>query len=317
MTAPTNLVTTATSVGNREDLSEIIHRVAPEKTPFISNIGKSKAKARYHEWQTEDLASPDATNAQLEGDDVGTLDAGNNTARVANYCQIFRKTGGVARTQEIVDKAGRESELARQKAIKGIELRRDMEKRLIGNFASNNESGATPRRSAGLLGWLTTNVSRGSGGSNGGFSTGVVAAATNGTQRTWTETLLKSVISTAFTNGATPSQIYMGPAHKQQFSAFTGIADIRKDAGAGQATIVAGAEIYVSDFGELVAIPHPYGLTRDAPIVDPEMVSVAVLDGYKTQALAKTGDNERFMLTCEACLEVKNEKAHAVVADLT
>lgn len=317
MTAPTNLVTTATSVGNREDLSEIIHRVAPEKTPFISNIGKSKAKARYHEWQTEDLASPDATNAQLEGDDVGTLDAGNNTARVANYCQIFRKTGGVSRTQEIVDKAGRDSELARQKAIKGIELRRDMEKRLIGNFASNNESGATPRRSAGLLGWLTTNVSRGSGGSNGGFSTGVVSAATNGTQRTWTEALLKSVISTAFTNGATPSQIYMGPAHKQQFSAFTGIADIRKDAGNGQATIVAGAEIYVSDFGELVAIPHPYGLTRDAPIVDPEMVSVAVLDGYKTQALAKTGDNERFMLTCEACLEVKNEKAHAVVADLT
>ena len=314
MTAPTNLVTTATSVGNREDLSEIIHRVAPEKTPFISNIGKSKAKARYHEWQTEDLASPDATNAQLEGDDVGTLDAGNNTARVANYCQIFRKTGGVSRTQEIVDKAGRDSELARQKAIKGIELRRDMEKRLIGNFASNNESGATPRRSAGLLGWLTTNVSRGSGGSNGGFSTGVVSAATNGTQRTWTEALLKSVISTAFTNGATPSQIYMGPAHKQQFSAFTGIADIRKDAGNGQATIVAGAEIYVSDFGELVAIPHPYGLTRDAPIVDPEMVSVAVLDGYKTQALAKTGDNERFMLTCEACLEVKNEKAHAVVA---
>lgn len=317
MTAPTNLVTTATSVGNREDLSDIIHRVAPEKTPFISNIGKSKAKARYHEWQTEDLASPDATNAQLEGDDVGTLDAGANTARVANYCQIFRKTGGVSRTQEIVDKAGRDSELARQKAIKGIELRRDMEKRLIGNFASNNESGGTPRRSAGLLGWLTTNVSRGSGGSNGGFSTGVVSAATNGTQRTWTETLLKSVISTAFTNGATPSQIYMGPAHKQQFSAFTGIADIRKDAGAGQATIVAGAEIYVSDFGELVAIPHPYGLTRDAPIVDPEMVSVAVLDGYKTQALAKTGDNERFMLTCEACLEVKNEKAHAVVADLT
>jgi hypothetical protein len=317
MTAPTNLVTTASAVGNREDLSDVIHRVAPEKTPFISNIGKSKAKARYHEWQTEDLATPDATNAQLEGDDVGTLDTGNTTVRVANYCQIFRKTGGVSRTQEIVDKAGRDSELARQKAIKGVELRRDMEKRFIGNFASNNESGATPRRSAGLLAWLTSNVSRGSGGSSGGFSTGVVAAATNGTQRTWTEALLKSVIATAFTNGATPSQIYMGPAHKQQFSAFTGIASIRKDVDQGQATIVAGAEIYVSDFGELVAIPHPYGLTRDAPLVDPSMVAVAMLDGYKTLPLAKTGDNERFMLTAEACLEVRNEKGHAVAADLT
>jgi hypothetical protein len=317
MTAPTNLVTTASSVGNREDLSDVIHRVAPEKTPFISNIGKSKAKARYHEWQTEDLATPDATNAQLEGDDVGTLDTGNNTVRVANYCQIFRKTGGVSRTQEVVDKAGRESELARQKAIKGVELRRDMEKRLIGNFASNNESGATPRRSAGLLAWLTSNVSRGSGGANGGFGSGVVAAATNGTQRTWTESLLKSVIASAFTAGATPSQIYMGPAHKQQFSAFTGIASIRKDVDKGQATIVAGAEIYVSDFGELVAIPHPYGLTRDAPLVDPSMVAVAMLDGYKTMTLAKTGDNERFMLTAEACLEVRNEKGHAVAADLT
>jgi hypothetical protein len=317
MSAPSNLVTTATSVGNREDLSDIIHRVAPEKTPFLSNIGKAKAKARYHEWQTEDLATPDAANAQLEGDDVGTLDAGNTTARVANYCQIFRKTGGVSRTQDIVDKAGRDSELARQKTLKGIELRRDMEKRFIGNFASNNESGATPRRSAGLLSWLTSNVSRGTGGANGGFSSGIVSAATNGTQRTWTETLLKSVIATAFTNGAAPSQIYMGPAHKQQFSAFTGIAQIRKDAGKAQATIVAGAEIYVSDFGELVAIPHPYGLTRDAPLVDPEMVAVAMLDGYKTQTLAKTGDNERFMLTAEACLEVRNEKAHAVAADLT
>jgi hypothetical protein len=317
MTAPTNLVTTATSIGNREDLSDIIHRVAPEKTPLIANIGKSKAKARYHEWQTEDLATPDATNAQLEGDDIASLDTGNTTARVANYCQIFRKTAGVSRTQEIVDKAGRDSELARQKTLKGIELRRDMERRFIGNFASNNEAGATPRRSAGLLSWLTTNVSRGAGGANGGFSAGIVGAATNGTQRAWTETLLKSVISTAFTNGATPTQIYMGPAHKQQFSAFTGIAEIRKDVGGGQATIVAGAEIYVSDFGDLVAIPHPYGLTRDAVIVDPEMVSVAVLDGYKTQALAKTGDNERFMLTCEAALEVRNEKAHAVVADLT
>ena len=318
MTAPTNLVTGATpNVGVREDLSNIIHRVAPEKTPFISNIGKSKAKATYHEWQTETLATPSATNAQLEGDDVGTLGAANLTTRVGNICQIATKTGGVSRTQEVVDKAGRDSELARQKALKGIELRRDLEARFTGNYASVAESGATTRKSAGLLAFLTSNVSRGSGGSSGGFSNGIVAAATPGTQRTWTEALLKSVMATAFGNGASPSQIYMGPTHKQQFSAFTGIADIRKDAGNGQATIVAGAEIYVSDFGELVAIPHPYGLTRDAPIVDPEMVSVAVLDGYKTQALAKTGDNERFMLTCEACLEVKNEKAHAVVADLT
>lgn len=318
MAAPTNLVTTLNSVGNREDLTDVIHRVAAEKTPFISNIGKTKAAARYHEWQTEALASPDATNAALEGDDVGTLDSPNLTSRVGNYCQIFRKTLGVSRTQEIVEKAGRKSELNRQKVLKGIELRRDMEARFIGNYASNAESGATPRRSAGLLAWLTSNVSRGSTGTSGGFSSGTVTAAGNGTQRTWTEALLKSVLATAFSAGASPSQLYLGATHKQQFSAFTGVAQIRKDVpGKSQATIIAGAEIYVSDFGELVAIPHAYGLSRDAVLVDPDMVKVAMLDGYSTDDLAKNGDSERKMMTVEATLEVCNEKAHAVIADLT
>lgn len=317
MTAPTNISTTLTAIGQREDLTDIIYRVAPQKTPFISNIGKSSAKARFHEWQTETLAAADATNAQLEGDDVGTLDSENLTSRIANYCQIFRKTTGVSRTVEVVDKAGRASELARQKTLKGIEMRRDMEKRFIGNYASVAESGATSRKSAGILGFLTSNVSRGSGGSSGGFSAGIVSAATNGTQRTWTEALLKSVLATTFNNGGEPSQIYMGATTKQAFSAFTGIADIRKDAGSGQATIVAGAEIYVSDFGQLVAIPHAYGLTRDAVLVDPNLVAVATLDGFKAQDLSKTGDSTRVMMTVEATLECRNEKGHAVVADLS
>ena len=317
MAAPANLVTTANTVGNREDLSDVIHRVAPEKTPLISNIGKGKAQARYTEWQTETLASPDAANAQLEGDDV-TLQAGNQPARVGNWNQIFNKVGGVSRTQEIVDTAGRASEIARQKAIKGIELRRDIEARAIGNYASNAESGGTPRRMAGLLAWLTSNAAVGSTGANGGFSGTVVAAATNGTQRTFSEALVKSVQATAFANGAAPSQAYMGGTHKQQFSAFTGIAQIRKETpGQKLATIVGGADVYVGDFGTLTLIPHPYGLTRDCVLVDPDMAELAMLDGYKTEALAKTGDNERFLMTAEATLRVKNEKAHAVIRDLT
>jgi hypothetical protein len=317
MTAPTNLSTTLNAVGNREDLTDVIHRVAAEKTPFIANIGKGKATARYHEWQTEALAAPDATNAALEGDDVSSLDAPNNTSRVGNFCQIFTKKLGVSRTQEIVEKAGRKSELNRQKVIKGIEIRRDMEKRFIGNYASNAESGSTPRRAAGLLAWITTNDSRGSSGADGGFSSGVVSAATDGTQRTYTETLLKSVLATAFNNGASPTQLYMGATHKQQFSAFTGIASIRKDVGKGQATIVGGADVYVSDFGELVAIPHAYGLTRAAVLVDPDMAKVCYLDGFSTDELSKTGDNTRVLMTAEATLEVCNEAAHAVIADLT
>jgi hypothetical protein len=317
MTAPTNLASTTSMVGYREDLEDTIYRVAPEKTPFLSAIGKKKASARYHEWQTENLATPNPANAALEGDDIATLDAPNNTTRVGNYCQIFRKTLGVSRTQEVVDKAGRKSEVNRQKVRKGIELRRDMEARMIGNFASVAESGATPRGTAGILAWLTSNVSRGGSGASGGFSAGVVNAATNGTQRTLTEALLKAAWSTAFANGANPSIALMGPVQKQQFSAFTGIADIRAEVkGREQATIIAGAEVYVGDFGQLMLVPHPYGLTRDLVAVDPEYAAVATLDGFKSEDLAKTGDSQRQILTHEAAFECANEKAHFVIADL-
>jgi len=318
MTAPTNTVTSATpNVGVREDLENVIYRVAPEETPFISNIGTSKATNIYHEWQTETLATAVATNAQLEGDDY-TLGAANLTTRIGNYMQIVAKAGGVSRTQEVVDKAGRSSELARQKTLKTIEMKRDLEMRVIGNYASVAESGATTRKTAGILAFITSNDSRGSGGSDGGFSNGIVAAATNGTQRTFTEALVKATLSTTFSNGGKPTQAYMGPTHKQQFSAFTGIADIRSTAsGTGMATIYGAADVYVSDFGALTLIPHPYGLTRDCLLLDPKMAKIATLDGLKSKQLADTGDSEKFLLTMEKGLVCSNQAGHAVIADLT
>lgn len=320
MAAPTNTETTLTSKGLREDLSDIIFRVAAEDTPFISNIGRTKAKAIRHEWQTESLRAASGTNAALEGDDVGTLVAPNRTTRVSNLCQILTESGGVSGTMEAVDKAGRASELARQKVLKGKEVMRDLEMRAVGNYASVAEAGSTTRKMGGMLAWLTTNVDRGSGGADGGFntSTSIVDAATNGTQRTFTETQLKAVMALAFAEGARPSQAYMSGTHKQQASAFTGIADIRVDGtGKKPTTIMGAADFYVSDFGTLAMIPHPYALSRDVMIVDPEKVALSTLRAWKTHTLAKSGDNEKFQLVGEYTLECRNEKAHAAIADLT
>lgn len=324
MTVPANIVSSVTTggagyanVGVREDLEDNIYRVAPEETPFISNIGTVKATNIYHEWQTEALTAASATNAQLEGDDYA-LGAPNLTSRVGNYVQILAKAGGVSRTQEVVNKAGRDSELARQKVLKTIEMKRDLEVRIVGNYASVAESGATTRKTAGILAWLTSNDNRGSGGSDGGFSSGTVSAATNASStRTFTEALVKATLATTFGNGGKPTQAYMGPTHKQQFSAFTGIADIRNSVSGNQmATITGAADVYVSDFGAITLIPHAYGLTRDCLLLDPKMAAVITLDGLKSKELASSGDNMKFLLTMEKGLKVSNEKAHAVIADL-
>lgn len=319
MTAISNTATTLTTKGIREDLEDTIYRVAPSKTPFQNNIGNSgKATNTFHEWQIETLDTPVQTNYQLEGDDITSFDAENVTTRVGNYCQIFRKTGLVSGTDDIVKKAGRASELTRQKVLKGIALRTDMEYTFMGNIVSGQESGATPRKCSGFNAWLTSNVSNGAGGSNGGFSAGTVGAATAGTARTFTETLVKSVRSTAFANGATPNQCYMSATQKQEFSAFSGIASIRKDVpGDEQATIIGAADVYVDDFGRLALIPHQYALSGVALMVDPNMVGVATLRAMTTEPLAKSGDAEKFMLLAEKTLVVKNEKAHAVIRALS
>lgn len=317
MAAPTNTTTTLVTIGIREDLEDVIYRVAPEDVPFTSNIGTAKATNIKHDWQTEGLANANADNAALEGDDVGTLDAPNLTSRLENICQIFRKTGGVSETQDAVITAGRDDEMDRQKVLKGIEMKRDIELAMLRNGASQAESGGTPRKTGGALAWGVTNTSVGAGGSNGGYSAGIVAAATNGAQRFFTETLVKAGMAAAFAAGGKPTQAYMGGSLKQEFSAFTGISETRSDVAANKmVTIYGAADVYVSDFGTLTLIPHPYGFARDALIIDPTMWGVATLRGMKSVPLAKTGDSDRFKITKEACLVSRNEKSSVFIRDL-
>lgn len=316
MPVPSNTQQTFATVGNREDLENKIYKIAANKTPFTSNIGKEKASFTFHEWQTFSLRTPDAQNKQVQGDTTNATGV-KVTARVGNRTQIFKEMGSVSGTQEAMDHAGVASELAWQKVQKGEELATDIEARMLGNFASVTGDASTAAESAGALAWLSSNVSRGVGGSSGGFSAGNVAAATNGTQRAFTEALLKTVLASAFNNGARPSQAYMSATQKQQFSAFTGIADIRKDAGNGQATIVGAADVYVSDFGSISTVPVQYGLTRDVLLIDPEYWAVGTLRPMKDEMLAKVGDAMPFQIIAEKTLICRNQRSSAVIADLS
>jgi hypothetical protein len=92
MAAIANTLTPYDLRGIREDLSDAIYNISPKDTPFMSNIKKGQATQTFFEWQTDILASPDTTNAQIDGDDVSVFDQSNPTTRVGNYTQISRKT---------------------------------------------------------------------------------------------------------------------------------------------------------------------------------------------------------------------------------
>lgn len=318
MALPTNAATTYANVGIREDLSDIIYRVAPEETPFTNNIGRAKATATFHEWQTEDLAAAADDNAVLEGDDA-TLDAANIPARIGNRTQISDKTAVVTGTNDAVNKAGRDTEMARQVMLKGMELARDIEKQMLSNKPSVAGDAGTPRQSAGMESWIVSNASRGAVGSGGGFSGGVVAAPTDGTQRAFTETLLKVGHLAAFNAGGKPNQLYMSGTQKQAFSGFAGIAVNRIDNGGGSpVNIVGAADVYVGDFGRLTAIPHPYGMrARTVLGIDPSRVKKAILRPMRNWDLGKSGDTTKRQMLEEYTLQCDNEKAHFCIADLS
>jgi hypothetical protein len=310
---------TYAAIGLREDLSDIIYNIAPTDTPFMSTIGKTKATAVYHEWQTDSLAAA-AANAAVEGADASTATL-SPTTRVGNRTQISQKTVGVTGTLQAVDKAGRKSELAYQLSKASSEIKRDMEFTLLNNTVqSNGTAGSTARVLGGLQTWLATNGDFGSGGSAGSSGT---TARTNGTNRTFTETELKTVIKEVFESGGSPKILMVTPAHKQTVSAFSGIAAQRYMAPSdAPTTIIGAADIYLSDFGSVSCVPNRFMLSGNSAnevafVLDPEYAAVAYLRPFQTIELAKNGDSDRTQLLVEYTLEVKNEAAHGIIADLS
>lgn len=321
-----NTFETYDAVGNREELADKIWNITPDETPFTSLIGSKSVSSVHPEWQTDALETPSTSNNQQEGNDW-SYDAITPTTRVGNYCQISEKTLIISATQDETSKAGRKSEVAYQLAKKGVALKTDMEVTMLSNQAASAGSGngATNRTLAGLRAWLATNDSLGSGGASGTFSNGIQGAATNGTQRAFTKALLDEVILSTYNAGGNADVLMVSPWVKTVFSRLLDDADIvplRKALNSGQATLVAAADAYLSDFGLITVVPNRQmaragaAVARNAFLIDPKMVKKGIFRDIAMHKPAKTGDAEKRVLNVEYTLLVMNEAAHGVVADL-
>lgn len=320
MAAPTNTVTTVSAIGNREDLADIIYDISPMDTPFLSRASKSRATAVYHEWQTDSLDAA-ATNQKVEGDDA-TAASFTATTRVGNYLQISSKTISVSGTQRAVNSAGRADEYSYQLAKRGREIKRDMEFALVRNQASTAGSATSARSLASLESWLATNktsVGTAGGSTTPGFSSGTVAAPTDdNTPGTFTKASLDDVIQKCWTNGGDPKVIMTGPFNKTVASGFANIATLYKEVpGVQQGTILGGADLYVSNFGEHMIMANRFQRDRTVLVLDMEYLGVATLRDMETISLGKTGDADRTQLLVEYTLVVKNEAASGKVTDCT
>ena len=314
MASPAGVFTTFESIGDREDLSDVIYMISPTETPMMSMSGKTKASGRFHEWQTDVLAAA-ASNKQIEGDDA-TISTATPTVRLGNYCQILSKAVAVSGSQQVISKAGRDNEMAYQISKRSKELKRDLEKAVSGNQGSSAGTSAAAQSLASSESWIFTNrTDVGSGSAalatTAGFISGTVAAPVdNSNAATIAKANLDAIIQAVWTAGGDPKYVLTGPYNKTKIAGFTGIATLYKDVpGMQQATIIGGADAYVSNFGTHTIVPSRFNRDSCVQVLDMDYWALAYLRPFNQFPLAKTGDSEKRQILCEVTLESRNEAA--------
>ena len=305
-----NSFATFNAIGNRESLADMIYNISPEETPFISAIGRGKATAQFEEWQTDALAA--AANNKVEQGNEATATAVTPTVRVGNRTQISEKTFAITGTQEVVNKAGRKSEVAYQDTKKMLELKRDMDFAALQNTTAITAAAGVAPQARGVLGWIATNTDFGATGADPNPVTNT--APTDGTLRTFTEAMLKTVAQECWTSGGNPTMMFVPAALRATVSAFTGSAtkfDKTEDK-----TLFATVEVYVGDFGRYSIINSRNQRAREVFMIQPDMWELLTLRPMKGQDLAKTGDSFKRLINTEWTLKANNEAASGAIRDL-
>lgn len=323
MAVVTGTFTTATPVGNRESLSDVISMITPRDTPIYSEIAHPSVDRAFFEWEIDTLNAPVA-NTQLEGDTF-TFSAVSPVVRVSEYTQILSKTWSISAAQESSDNAGDAEKRKRIELKRGIEIRKDVELAIISNNAS---VGGQTRVSGGLPSWLVTNTSRGVAGANGGYSSGtkLTVAETLGTQRAFTQTLMDAAMQSCYVQGADVKKAYVSPYCKGVFVSFmsnANVATFRYMAESGDNNkVVSNADIYASPWGEIEFVPNRVmalsaAVARRVFLVDPDMLGWAWFRPIAgVPNLAKIADSEQGVILGEGGLKVNNEAGCGVVADV-
>jgi len=312
------VLTTYSTTGIREDLSDIIYNISPTDTPFLSSIGKTKATNTSYQWQTDTLTAV-AVNAKVEGASISYPTLTSST-KLTNYTQISSKACQVSGTDDAVNLAGRNTEIAYQVAKAAKELKRDMENALLANVAAATGDATTARALGGVVTWMTSNVSAGTGGSGAGSG----AIRTDGTQRAFTETLLRATLKTTWDSGGNPDTIMLNGFNKQKLSFFTGGAT-RFDK-AEDRRLMTSIDVYESDFGTMKVVPNRWirkanstsaKRGQDVLLLEMDMWAVPFLRDFKLEDPARTADADQRFLVVEYTLESKNQAASGLVTDVT
>ena len=337
--AATNFVTTGT-LSEKEDLANFISMVTRDETPFMASIGKTKAKAIYHEWQTDELLAP-GSNAVAEGSTFSTVAgaqaAGGDRTRLGNYTQINSKTVQVSGTKRSVDQAGVADEYAYQLKKVGTEMRRDLELDLVHSF--NDKNGSGTRTMGGYQAYVNDNVvNAGAAGAYtapGSTGVGTAGAINRGASDANLDAIelsdVDDIMQTIYEQGGKATTLMTSPKNKRELSSKahgTAQNTVRNLDDSGK--IRQSIELFDSDFGSIQIVPNYImgldfntgvgGTTNSkdfsALVYDPSFFKIATLRPLQETEVGQQGDSTIGQIVEECTLAVSSPKSAGMIVGL-
>jgi len=278
---------------NHEDLTDVLTKIGDMTTPVYSKLRKVSAKNTLHEWSTYEHDSA-AVNAQIEGDtyEYGALTA---PSRLTNYTQIFRKTFQVSNTQQAVDPAGMEDEYAFRVQVALEAIGRDIEKALVTGSGNSGASG-TGRELKGIMGFITTNISTGTG-----------------TGRALTEAELNSLIQDCYENGGRPDWLLGSYTQVNKLAQLMSSDRTYND---GNKEFTSQMLVYSSPFGRLMVEGDSQVADAELAVLQKDMWAVAQLRPVAKKDTPETADAKNGVLIGELTLEARAEKMNGKMTGL-
>lgn len=278
---------------NHEDLTDVLTKIGDMSNPVYSKLRKVSAQNTVHEWSTYEHDAV-AVNAAVEG---ATFQYGALTApsRLSNYTQIFSKTFQVSNTQQAVDPAGMEDEYAFRVQV-GLEaIGRDIEGALVNGTANSGASG-TGRRLKGILAFITSNISTGTG-----------------TGRALTEAELNSTIQSCYDDGGRPDWLL---GSYTQMNKIALLMSSNRSYNDSNKEMTSQVLVYQSPFGRMKVEGDSQIASDTIAVLQKDMWAVAQLRPVKKLNTPETADAKNGVLIGELTLEARAEKFNAKMTGL-
>lgn len=287
-----------TTTNNLEylDISTSINAMQVPNTPFLSwllGAGKVRpATSTEIKWREYDINGTDSSQ-QLEGGEY--TDAETGRTWFSNLTEIFRKSTSVSGTLDAIQVNGVGSELTTQVAQRGMEMKIDLNRKLLTGVKAD-EAGATGRRMNGLINLIAA----------GNVAT---TAANTAVTRKDIDAMFKKM----FDKG------YMGD--KLVLASPDMIELITDEADKGTKTLNFGETItfglklgtIVSNYGSGSILIEP-GLPAGTMVAfDTNYISLRPLREWRAEELAKTTDSKRVGLVGEYSLEYNASNSGAIL----